>query len=430
MTLRSLSVSCQVTLGLVLLLIGPHPVRAQGGALSTTLDPSVRASGMGRAAAAVWWGVGPNAWANPALLGYERGVRYESGETQLIPDLANDVYFRSKRVLVGGGGLGVLNAGKPIHHLGNMRLSYGISQVTGPTGEPLGTFESYEELRPMGVGVCLGQAIETVARLAGRAVPRLSRYGDIAVGWAQQDVEVELTPALPGLPGFGSGRTHTEDVGLLVRLTPLDSFTGAGMFHGKGDVVRARLDVSFALSDLNRHRAALELGGPGGSADPTIEQKYQGWAARLALHPAGLSSALERDGLGWLDRTVSPMLSFGAAWDEYRQEYLSSTFADPTPRLRTSDSDYRGWELTFLQVLSLRRGTVHDPDGSIHGTTTGWGVGASLAGALSVRYDHATVPQATDPTSGISLARVDRKAWTIAVDPVRAVHELRHRNRP
>src|ERR1051326_6319822 len=39
-------------------------------------DPSVRSQGMGDAGTAAFWD-GTNAWANPALLGYARGVIYE-----------------------------------------------------------------------------------------------------------------------------------------------------------------------------------------------------------------------------------------------------------------------------------------------------------------------------------------------------------------
>lgn len=72
---------------------------AESGAQSLLIDPSVRSSGMGRSSNAVFWGSGPNYWSNPALLAFSRGVEYEWGRTQLVPDLASDVFFTSKRRL-------------------------------------------------------------------------------------------------------------------------------------------------------------------------------------------------------------------------------------------------------------------------------------------------------------------------------------------
>jgi hypothetical protein len=43
------------------------------------IDPSMRSQAMGGASGAVFWGRGPNDWANPALLGLAEGITYEDG---------------------------------------------------------------------------------------------------------------------------------------------------------------------------------------------------------------------------------------------------------------------------------------------------------------------------------------------------------------
>jgi hypothetical protein len=43
------------------------------GAILLTFDTSARSAGMGGATTAVNWTNDPNAWANPALLGYHQG---------------------------------------------------------------------------------------------------------------------------------------------------------------------------------------------------------------------------------------------------------------------------------------------------------------------------------------------------------------------
>src|SRR2546422_11254952 len=116
-------------LSLAVLLSGAAAtVYAQGSGRSLDLDPSVRASGMGAASGAVFWGEDVNHWANPALLAYHRGFRYEWGNTRLVPGLAANVKFRREVLKVGGGGFAVWTAGQPSRQLGRLTLDYGTSQ--------------------------------------------------------------------------------------------------------------------------------------------------------------------------------------------------------------------------------------------------------------------------------------------------------------
>src|SRR5262245_53236507 len=73
---------------------------------SLGVDPSVRAAGMGGIGGAVFWGDHPNAWANPALAAYQRGIGFEYGRTKLVPDLADDVYFTTRQASLGVAGVG------------------------------------------------------------------------------------------------------------------------------------------------------------------------------------------------------------------------------------------------------------------------------------------------------------------------------------
>jgi len=54
------------------------------------IDPSTRSAGMAGAASAVYWGTDPNYWANPALLGYASGIRYEEATADY------DIGFRAR----------------------------------------------------------------------------------------------------------------------------------------------------------------------------------------------------------------------------------------------------------------------------------------------------------------------------------------------
>jgi hypothetical protein len=319
------------------------------------------------------------------------------------------VFFTTKRITLGAYGLGIALAGKPFDKVGSVRLSYGLTQATGPSGEDLGTFEPFEEVSSFGIGLSLAQATEAIWRATGDDAPAIARYGDVALGLTKKDVHVFLNPAFSGFPET-SGDGKAEDRGIFIRLSPLNTFDGGGPAALKA--VRLRLDLGHGRSTLNRGQPLLDL-GPSNGTEPMVEETRKGWSAHFALHPVDFDQELEHARLGWLARSVSPMMSFGVAWEDQTEHFPSGTApADE------SQIDKHGWEATLLNIVSFRGGHVSDPDGGVVGSTSGWGVGFAFEGAAGFRYDRATVPQAS------GLTRLKRKAWTFFVDPVRAVRVL------
>ena len=391
--------------------------RAQGAALSTNLDCSVRAAGMGQSSNGVFWGGDPDYWGNPSLLGYHSGVRYEYGSTQLVPDLADDVFFKTDRFTVAAYGLGFAFAGKPIDGVGSVFLDYGYSDATGPTGEDLGTFHSYEDISSWGMGLSLGRATQAIWQAAAQTSPSILRYADVGFGFNHKDVVVQLVPEIPGFPGTGPATGKADDSGWFFRVSPYNSFDGPGYSGAVDRSVQLALDVSYGISTINRGQPTLDFGD--GSPDQMIEEDRKGWAAHIAVQPVSLTRAMEDDNLAWLARSLSPTISFGAAWDDNTQHYVGYDYLTGESFPAHSDITKSGWELTLLNVFSLRHGHVTDPDGQIDGDTDGWSLGYAMSGVAGFRYDQAKVPQATDPSTGLALASVDRHAWTFFIDPLR-----------
>jgi hypothetical protein len=81
--------------------------------------------------------------------------------------------------------------------------------------------------------------------------------------------------------------------------------------------------------------------------------------------------------------TLAPLASFGASWDQTR--WVSGD--------ERSTITENGWELTLLNVFSVRHGRVDDPVGTSQDDAWGYGIGFSVAGAFGVRYDQASIPQ-------------------------------------
>ena len=375
---------------------------AESGAQSTFIDPSVRSSGMGRAAVAVFWGDDPEDWANPSLLSQRRGVHFEWGRTRLVPDLANDVHFTTTRLTAGAYGIGISIVGKPWVDVGEHYLDYGASFATDVDGNIIGTFHSHEETRSIVFGVSLTTLFENLARATGGDPPRLSRRVDVSVGHAWKTIDVSFAPAWVTVDQkAGAGEARTGDTGILGRVTPHNTLGDDGRASaGWG----SRLDLSGGWSFLNDDGSTISYIDVA-QADPIIRDSRLGVAARLLLDRA---PARERS---WLTDMTAPLLSLGATWERSRYSWRSFEYDQTVNRW--------GLEAVLGNVVSLRMGHVDDPRGTIQDFTWGFGAGFTYRGAVGVRYDYATVPQSR------FLGRVERHGVTAFVDPLRLWTGLR-----
>lgn len=365
------------------------PAQAQpfSGAQSTFLDPSIGLAGMGRAGVAVFWDQDPEDWANPALLGNLRGIRYTYGRTQLVPEVADDAYFTTRRIAAGFGGVGISFAGRPLDDIGKAHLDYGRVRGTDPSAQP----SAFEDVRTLAVGVNLLEGIQGVVQLLGGEVGRLNRFGDISVGHAWKEIEVDLAPEDGTRDGSaGHGKTSEKDWGALLRVMPLDQM-------GRPDAVRFRVELGGGFAQRNYDDSQISYVGASGS-DPVLEDRRLGASGRLTM-----AVAVVKPGGIW--DFMSPTIALGATWE--KSEYYEGG------DIAAGDVTRSGQEIVLADVLYLRHGYVDDPEGLIGDDTWGIGVGISYRGVLGARYDWAEVPQSK------ILDRIDRNGFTMFFDPYR-----------
>jgi hypothetical protein len=393
----------RILLGVLFLSLTTTRALAQSasGAQSTFLDPSLVSSGMGRAGAAVFWGDDPNDWSNPAALGFHEGFRYSYQRTQLVPDLADDVYFTSRRLTVGVGGIGVSVAGKPFDDVGGLRLDYGKSVATDEEGNPVGEFSSLERIRQLAVGVNVLELAGSVMGLVGMEAPGLGRRVDLSLGHAWKSVEVDLVPAFVTMDWrAGRGETKEMDRGALLRVTLTDPVR-----EGDHEGARFKAEAALGFSQRNYDDARISYIDED-QADPVTEERLYGVSARL-------TTQLPSPRSGWIWDILSPAISWGATYEQARY-YDDGKEHGGIPVNRI------GQEINLLGLLSLRQGYVDDERGTIHDLTWGIGVGIQYRGALGARFDWAQVPQSD------FLDDVERSGFTVFLDPYRAWTALRH----
>jgi len=354
----------------------PAPAAAQGTGRSMDIDVSVRSAGLGGASDALFWGEERNHWANPALLGYESGIRYEHGNSQLVPNLDPDVRFITDVLKVGGGGVGLVFSGHPFDQAG-VKLDYGTIS---------GSDAGQERVRSWGFGV---SGLAVLDALFG-SEQHLDRWGDVSFGMNFKDASVN-TP-------LAEGSTTSRDHGALIRLTPYDGIRDLE--------IPMRVDLSFGFSRINDDDSTTMSSSTAPPPSPITHQKRNGFGIHFVADP--MHEKWPQKGLmSELGPGLQPLISLG----------FTTSHARLSPRGGVTGAEYQtdgyGFELTLARVFSYRAGNYRDFAGEIDGTTTGWSIGLPLGRWAGGYYERASWPVARN--SGLENQK--REAIGLWLDP-------------
>jgi len=184
-----------LTLLTAILLLAALPALASvAGVHSLQIPPGARANGLGEASVAIandatapWW--------NPAGLGFMRGRTLGLMHSQLVPDLADDIYYEYFGWIDHMEGWGS-------YSVNVVYLSYGKSVITEDSPEELGTFNSYEVVPSIAYGVPLSENLAIGLGLKYARVDLAPEYAILARSEDPQNVYAG-SPCIAGLP---SGR--------------------------------------------------------------------------------------------------------------------------------------------------------------------------------------------------------------------------------
>jgi hypothetical protein len=200
--------------------------QGESGAGSLIIPPGARANAMGQSfvaiaddATAMWW--------NPAGLGFINTAAIDLMHSQLVPDLASDVFFEYLGGIYRIEGIGVIGAS--IQY-----LTYGEWVHTGVTPEELGTASSWE-ISPM-----IGGAVNLMDQLS--------------IGMNLKFVYVSLAPAWATIEGTdGTGHSVAVDIGVLWKIP---EFHIAGYPISRLNLGLAVTNIGPSITFINRDQAA------------------------------------------------------------------------------------------------------------------------------------------------------------------------------
>jgi hypothetical protein len=342
------------------------------------VDPSVVASGMGGAGTAVPWSADPDDWANPAMIAYFQGLSYrwttiQTGHSN--PSWLPGPNFATNRFAYGWNGLGI---------------RYGTSMVGAYSSQ------SFERVRPIGLGASLSGVTNAIADLRHTNAPDILRHVDVAAGFVTTNLDAHTEP-YPWSTDNGSARVL--DYGILVAVRQMP--TGVG---------HALVDVAYGYSRLN----ALDASFNSIRVQPVDRQNRDGVAMRIRV-PVGVPRSPGR--FGWLTRQLDASFKLTTAWDRSHFWYAPYVY-DPVSRgfVRrgvTYNVSHVGAELDLWGVLDARWGYVK---GALDGRALGFGVKLPIGSFAGLRYDWAQYPELSPDRP---YYRSAIQAW---LDPFAMIH--------
>ncbi len=358
-------VVCRMTLVVALALIATtRDATGQSVATSQNLETSVRVAGMGGATTGVGWGE-PGAWGNPAALAQTSGLAWLMGNTNLGPGLSGDVTFESRRMLLGGEGIGVSLMGKPISGFGGARLEFG-SEGTDPFGNPVG-YDLHEQVDSWGFGVSPVQVMDFFrARKSPESRSWASR-ADVSFGYQQKETELHLQPFIQNATASNS------DWGVMGVLAILP-----GVVEGH----EARLELGAGYAVLNADgQSTFDLGF---DQAPSSKMKRTGFSAHATIPFGGAHDEEAGSGWGWWSATVPRTVELGFAYDHSSITDGDSEFSESAENL--------GFEARLMGILAGRTGYADVPGSFDDGWSFGFGVHVPIGTWAGLGYDWAKVP--------------------------------------
>jgi len=339
------------------------------GAQSQLLEPDARSQGMGSAYTAIAEGPYASYW-NPAALSLQEGLWGGWGTAQLVPDLADDIWLRSKHVSFSWNGLGI--------GFNRNYLDYGTSYITGDSPDDVIAYDSYEYSQALGFGLNLLDVIGN------------SENFEVAIGVNFKQFKVDLAP--PGIvdlpPMVSKASASDMDIGFLVSGTkryPDLVVEGVSCGDASNDFTTS-ISIRGGLVYKNIQKGTLRYGYPLEQIDPLGYFRHTGVALEATLQRIPPFPHVVR-------------LIYSQDWEDMIEPEMGP------------DIGHKGIEIDLLGVFAYRWGYIDDPDGDITDSTSGWGLGFDIElgnryiDRISARYDSADVPQASD------LARVKKGSW-------------------
>ncbi len=334
----------------------------------TLINPSATdvAFGLNSGTANIWNTSPLSVWSNPAKLGYHNGFAYGYSHTPWFRTIFPDMYHQSSYISYGWNGIGILLPAPSAKSRWGTVMSYGEQEWTDEFGNVLGTFESYYVCSKFAVGI---NTLEFISNfITNEHIRSLQCYGDLSIGFNYDIIHSELAPQGAGgtPPNIrGDAEAHSSGIGLISRISPFNKMNALGGF--------CTLDIIGGLHYLNPSKEEITFIN---DSDPLPWGTHSAFSGKISITKDIL---LSKETPSVSSDFTDNLISFYYSQDNT----LYGEKSDNNP----GEWSY-GYEITFLDIFSIRNGHYKDEIGEVEGDTHGIGLNLNYKDLIQLQFNY------------------------------------------
>lgn len=344
---------------------------SQSVCIFTLINPSATDVCFGSdSGAANIWNTSPlSVWSNPAKLGYHKGFAFGYSHDPWFEDVPgiDDTYLRSSYVSFGWNGIGILLPALCSNGKYGTCMDYGKQEIYDANGNYIGSFSAYESDTKFAIGI---NTLEIISNLIkNRQLTSLQNCVELSLGYNYDIIYSKL-----------------GDYGQSGSSTPENE--GKGFSTGFGGIFRLSLSKFFEDFD---NLFILDLASGVYLLNPSkTEIKYPGETQKDSL-PWGTRSAFS--GKLSIPLSTFPIPEYDIV-QLFCENIFSVQFSFDERKLDTNESKTNGYgfEYTFFDILSIRKGSYENKYVKIIGDCLGFGLNFEYNKKIQIQYNFTKFP--------------------------------------
>jgi len=355
---------------ILILLIGSFSVYAYSNPACqfTLLNPSATNSALGLVCggANIWNQNSLDVWSNPAKLGYFDGLSLGYSHDAYLEDIFDDVYFNSSYLTLGWKGLGLLLPMVNTQLKFGSSIDYGDQDLYDEVANFIKTFNSWESSTGFAFGINL---LKFYGEMKNNGeMTELQSYTDLSIGYNYNLINSSLAPENI-YPEIENGITHTDGLGVIFRVSPLNELNYSNNSYIKTD---------FVISSYYRNISKTNI-DYGNEKQPVAYSTDNAISFRLSVDKEGYKEIINPDIYESLSIFCKDIisLSYYSGYSYCMNDYVKRGL---------------GVELTLLDLVSLRNGYYEDKQGNNKGVTSEIGLNFRYKDLFHLQCNYAKYP--------------------------------------
>ncbi len=335
------------------------------------INPSATNTALGKiGGGANIWNQNPlDVWSNPAKLGYFKGVSVGYLHNSWYGEVFDDIYFNSSYLTVGWKGLGLM-----IPMINNQlkfgtSFEYGSQDMFDENANYLGSINSWESSSGFALGINLYEFYG--AFNSNETFSQLQAYSDFSIGYNYNFIRSNLPPEGVGNTEIvhTNGNTHSDGLGLIWRISPLNEKNYSSNCFFKADLVSSLYFRNISKTNLDN----------GENIRPLLYSTDAAISFRMAMGIDNVKEIIASNVYDKLSIFCSDIISVNG-------NYGSSYIMD------CNGEWGKGIDLTILDIVSFRWGYYQDSQGDLEGKTSGMGFNLRYKNLIHLQYNFAKFP--------------------------------------